>query len=259
MLSNTIVNDDKIIVIFMHLQHIIQQLGYTPNEVRVYLASLELGEATISEIAEKAKLPRTSVQLIIHDLHAKRLLYSYARNRRKCWIAENPEKLLIQLREREAALKEILPELHGIRHETGVKPTVRSYNGTGGIWNILNDILETKQNFRSLSAIDDMSLLLGDEFNDFITHRHKNNLHVQLLTSRSPETEALKKRDALELREVRFLPSEVKIHNANFIYGEKVAIVSLNKKLPVGIIIKDKDIAATQAMLFDTLWERSER
>lgn len=247
----------KLLSYFMHLQNTIQQLGYTPNETRVYLASLALGEATISEIAEKAKLPRTSTQLIVHDLHASRLLYSYARNRRKYWIAENPDKLLIQLLEREAALKEILPELHGIRHETGVKPTVRSYNGTVGIWNILNDILETKQNFRSLTAIDDMAMLLGNEFNDFITRRHKNNLHVQLLTSRSPETEALKKRDALELREVRFLPSEVKIHNANFIYGDKVAIVSLNKKLPVGIIIKDKDIAATQAMLFDTLWERS--
>ena len=241
----------------MHLQHTIQQLGYTPSEAKVYLASLELGEATISEIAEKAKLPRTSAQLIIHDLHAKRLLYSYARNRRKCYIAENPEKLLIQLREREAALKEILPELHGIRHETGVKPTVRSYNGTNGIWNILNDILETKQNLRSLSSIDDMSLLLGDEFNDFVTLRHKNNLRVQLLTPRSKETEALKKRDSQELREVRFLQPEVKIHNANFIYGEKVAIISLNKKLPVGIIIKDRDIAATQAMLFDTLWEIS--
>lgn len=241
----------------MHIQKTVERLGYKPNEVKAYLASLELGEATISEIAEKASLPRTSVQLIVQDLYEKHLLYTYVRKRRKYWIAENPERLMMNLKEKEASLKEILPELHAIRHETGVKPAIRSYTGTEGIWNILNDILGAKKNIRSLSSIHDIELLLGDEFRSFIQQRRHNNTRVELLTVRSPETEKLKNRDTKELRETRFLPKDIVIHNANFIYGEKVAIISLNKKLPVGMIIEDKDIAATQAMLFETLWEQS--
>lgn len=240
----------------MHITQIIQKLGYTPKEIKVYLASLQLGEATITEIAEKVKIPRTSVQLIINALVEKGMMYAYAKRRRKHWIAENPERILILLRERETALKEILPELHALRHETGVKPTTRAYNGTAGIWHILNDILETKQHIRSLMSVDDVEQILGEEFNDFIEQRYTRFLRMQLLTCRSPETEALKQRDEKELCHTRFLPSEYKIHNANFIYGNKVAIISLNKKMPVGIVIQDQDIASTQAMLFDALWSQ---
>lgn len=243
-------------ILGMHIQKIIQQLGYKQNEVMVYIASLQLGEATISDIAEKARLPRTSVQLIVAILQQRGLMNFYIKRRRKYWIAENPDRFLIQLKEREAALKETLPELHAMRHETGVKPGIRSYNGVDGIWQILNDILETKHSIRSLASVDDIEKLLGDNFKDFITHCAAQFLRTKLLTSRSSETMELKRKDSEELRQTRFLPPDFIIHNANFIYSEKVAIISLNKKMPVGIVIADKDITHTQTVLFDTLWEQ---
>lgn len=240
----------------MHLQKSIEQLGYSKNEAAVYLATLGLGEATITEIAKRAGIPRTSGQTIVQNLAKIGFLNFYVKRRRKYWIAESPDYLMTQLRLREAALKEALPELHALRRETGAKPSIRFYGGTEGVWQILNDIIETKHPIRSLTSLDDVKKLLGEEFNNFIVKRFSRHLPIQFLTMRSPETEAMKQRDERELRRTRFLPSNSAIHNANFIYGSKTAIIALNKKMPVGIIIEDQDIAETQAILFDSLWRQ---
>src|SRR5579872_5133321 len=106
----------------MHLRAVVEQLGYSPHEVAVYLAALELGGSTVTEIATKAKLPRTTANLVIRSLNKKGLMNAFIAKRRKLWAAENPERLMIAVKESEAALKIVLPELQSLRHETGVKP-----------------------------------------------------------------------------------------------------------------------------------------
>ncbi len=242
----------------MHLRSIIEQLGYSPNEVTVYLAALELGGSTATEIAEKAKLPRTSVNLIIAALHKKGLMNSFLLRRRKIWAGENPERLLITLRESEAALKLVLPELQSLRHDTGVKPTVRTYAGASEIRQILNDIIETKHNFSAIVSWDDWTETLGGSYaQDFIESRFRHHLRIRLITPRTPTSITLKKKDAQEMRITQFLPDAVVIKNSNFIYGNKVAIISLNKKRPVGIVIEDQDIRHTMEILFESLWRES--
>ena len=242
----------------MHLRAVIEQLGYTPHEVTVYLAALELGGSTATEIAAKAKLPRTSVSLIIASLQKKGLMNAYLQRRRRIWAAENPEKLLISLKESEAALKIVLPELQSLRHDTGVKPTVRTYGGPHEIRQIMNDILESKHHVSAILAWDDWMELLGKSYlDDFIETRQRHYLRLQLLTPKTKSSIALKQRDAQEMRVTQFLPESVSINNANFIYANKVAIISLNKKRPVGILIEDQDIHQTMSVLFETLWRQS--
>lgn len=242
----------------MHLQKSIEQLGYKPNEAKIYLAALSLGEATISEIAQKAKIPRTTVQLLLLNLQRDGLINFYVKKRRRLWLAENPEKLLIRLKEKEVFLKEVMPQLQALRHDTGVKPTVKFYSGMDGIKQILRDIIETKHHMLSLTSLEDALALLEEDFEDFIKQRYTHYLRVRFLTKRHPETIGLKKRDAEELRQTRFLPEDFELKNANFIYGDKVAIFSLNKKLPVGVIIEDQDIVRTQSSLFELAWNNAE-
>lgn len=242
----------------MHIRSAIEQLGYSPHEVKVYLAALELGGSTATDISEKARIPRTTVNLIIDSLHRKGLLDAYLQRRRKVWTAANPEKLLIRMKEHEAALKTVLPELKSLQHDIGAKPTVRTYSGAEEIRQIMNDILETKHNFSSIELWDELVTLLGRSYmEDFIEKRISQNMHVRLLTPETKLSIALKQKDAEELRITQFLPEVITINNSNFIYGNKVAIISLKSKHPVGILIEDKDIQHTMEVLFESLWRRS--
>jgi len=38
------------------------------------------------------------------------------------------------------------------------------------------------------------------------------------------------------------------------IYGDKIAILTLRKDEPIGVIIENKDIVETQKSLFNVLW-----
>ncbi len=242
----------------MHLRAVIEQLGYSPHEVAVYLAALELGGSTVTEIAAKAKLPRTTVNLVIRSLQKKGLMNAFLKQRRQIWAAENPEKLVIALKESEAALKIVLPELQSLRHDTGVKPTVRTYGGAQEIRQIMNDILESKHHISAMLAWDDWTNLLGASYlEDFIETRYRHYLRIRLLTPKSKAAVALKQKDNQELRITQFLPETISITNANFIYANKVAIISLNKKRPVGILIEDADIHHTMEVLFEGLWRQS--
>ena len=242
----------------MHIRTVIEQLGYSPHEVDVYLASLQLGGSTITEIAGKAKLPRTTAGEIIEALRRKGLMNAYLNRRRRVWVAENPEKLIISLKEREAALKMILPQLQSLRHDTGVKPTVRTYVGVQEIRQIMNDILETRHNFFAILSWDEWIKLLGKAFtDDFIETRRRHFLKVKVLMPRTATAFRLKQKDSQELRTTRFLPGFAQIKNSNFIYGNKVAIISLNERRPTGIVIEDQDIVNTMEIFFESLWQQS--
>jgi HTH-type transcriptional regulator, sugar sensing transcriptional regulator len=242
----------------MHIQSVIQQLGYRPHEVKVYLASLEMGESTVIELAQKTKLPRTSVQAIVLKLHNEGLLNVFLKKRVKHWVAENPEKLLIHLKEREAGLKNIMPELQAMRYETGLRPTVRLYSGKDEIMKIMDDILETKHHLTGILPWEEWVNFIGPEFiDDFINERSQRHLKIRLIVPRTASSAKLKATDNTKLRSTRFLKDSSAVKNASFIYANKTAIISLNKRLPLGIVIEDIDTAQTMTMLFENLWSQS--
>lgn len=242
----------------MHLRTTIEQLGYSPQETAVYLAALELGGSSATEIAEKARIPRTTVNLIIRELHKKGLMNSYLKRRRKIWAAENPERLMVGLKEREEALKLILPDLQLLRRDTGAKPMVRTYNGVNEIKQIMNDILETKHHISAVVSWDPWVEALGKGYVENVMEaQYRHFLRMRLLAPRTKLSVALKQKDGSELRDTQFLPASVTIDNANFIYGNKVAIISLNTKKPVGVVIEDEDIHHTMEMFFESLWRES--
>ena len=109
----------------MQLQKVIEQLGYSANEAKVYLATLALGEAHVSDIAAKVDLPRTTAQIIVETLQKDGLLNFYVQRRYKYWVAENPERLLSNLRRREEIVRDALPKLSLIRKNARGKRATR--------------------------------------------------------------------------------------------------------------------------------------
>ncbi|MDE2079209.1 MAG: PAS domain S-box protein [Patescibacteria group bacterium] len=98
----------------MQPQKVIEALGYNPREAKVYLATLALGEAHISDIAEKAGMPRSTAQMIVDTLYKDGLLNFYIERRYKYWVAEHPAHLLKRLEKREAAMRSALPTLSAL-------------------------------------------------------------------------------------------------------------------------------------------------
>lgn len=241
----------------MHLKQVIECAGYTKNEARVYLAALEIGGGTVTDIADKSGLPRTTCLLAIRALQECGLVSYYVRLRRKFWVAENPQRLLSRTEEQQTLLRNALPKLQAMQRAAVDQPQVRVFRGLKETKCIFDDIIDTKHHVRSITAVELVLSLFDDIFRDFIARRHLNHLRVQLLTNPSPFVEYLRNNDEKELRETRLLPEGITLTNATFIYGGKTAIVSLSKSMPSGIIIDEPAFSATQEDIFRYLWEKS--
>lgn len=104
----------------MQYQKIIEQLGYSRKEAKVYLASLQLGEAHVSDIAEKVKMPRSTVQVLVERLRDDGLMNFYITRRFKYWVAENPKVLLEKLKRQEDLVEMALPRLIALKKNARV-------------------------------------------------------------------------------------------------------------------------------------------
>lgn len=242
----------------MNLRSVIEELGYSPHEAAVYLSALELGSGTETEIAGKAKLPRTTVESIIATLHRKGLMNAYLKGRRRMWTAENPEKLLAMMREREMMLSTHMYEFRSLRKEPGTPPMIRSFSGVEEIKRVMADMINTKHHIFAVLLWDDWTALLGKTNIDaFMELRKQRNLKLFLLTPQTKISAALREHDNVDVRITQFLPDIIAVSNANFIYENKVAIISTNPKMPMGILIDDRDIHHTMEIFFESLWLRS--
>lgn len=108
-------------ILVMHLQRSIETLGYKPNEAKVYLAALGLGECHATDIAEKVDLPLSSVRAILDSLCEDGLVTFYIQKRYRFWVAEHPDRLIRRMERRSADARAILPALDALRKEGSIR------------------------------------------------------------------------------------------------------------------------------------------
>ncbi|HRH31626.1 MAG TPA: PAS domain S-box protein [Candidatus Paceibacterota bacterium] len=123
----------------MQPQKVIEQLGYTAKEAKVYLAVLSLGECHVSDVAHKVKMPRTSVQLALDKLLKDGLVTFYVMRRYKYWVAENPDRILANMKRLEETMKETLPRLNALKKENRLRKQTADPAQSLGLFRMLAD------------------------------------------------------------------------------------------------------------------------
>lgn len=235
--------------------NLLKQLGFNEKEAEVYLSLLELGEATIKNIADNSVIPRTSLYTPIKTLTNKGVVEFYKRKGRNYYVAIAPEKLLRLEQNKIKLLEDNIVYLNTKRATNLPKPKIKFYEGKEGIKILLDEILDEKRPFSAITCIEYMNEVARDYFDDFIQKRIEQRLVVNLLTNKSEASQKLKNTDASEFRETRFVPQKYTFNTANYIFGNKIAILSLKQKPIVGILVEDENVAQTHKMYFDLIWK----
>lgn len=243
----------------MKISKVIEALGYKYKEVKVYLATHSLGESKVSDISNRVNMPRSSTQSLLEKLHKGGLVNFYVRKNRKYWIAEPLEKLLHTIREKEKSLVSAIKDLKLSQDNIVTKPVVKVYNGVDDLKILQASIIAAKRHIFTILPWDSWIDTMGQEYIDeFIAARVRNFLEINALVPKTTSSLKLKIEDPKELRKIKFLPNDVNIENAVFIFGDSIAIITLNKSQPTGIIIEDPSTARTMNVFFQNLWERGE-
>src|SRR3989344_4425511 len=97
-------------------QSSLEYIGLKPKEAKIYLALLELGEASVVQIAKSAGIKRTTVYNILPDFINRGLAASTFKKKRKVYFIEDPRSLKNDVKEKESVIDKVMPELLAIQN-----------------------------------------------------------------------------------------------------------------------------------------------
>jgi len=240
----------------MSIKNTLEQLGLNGKKADIYLACLELGSASVVDIAKKAKIKRTTCYDIMVDLLNDGLISRTLKGKKTLFVAEDPNKMQSALKNKERMLAEILPELQSIYNVKGIKPKIRYFEGKEGLKEVYADTLRHGGEIVGFASYD-TATILGEEWSkDYLVRRVKAGISARGIF---PGDELVIKNfvahNKEHLRQSKLVspkryPFTVEIN----LYG-KQRIALMSAKEEVALIIEGVEIHNTLKAIFDLIWD----
>jgi len=246
------------------LKKTLESLNFTEKEAQVYLALLELGKGTVSEISRKAGINRTTGYDILDTLVSKGLAAISGKEPKQEYSAEAPDIItklatekLNHSKAEFAAAQELVPSLKSLHNTTG-RPRVRFYEGTAGLKEVYEDTLTATEPIRAYATVDDMHRALPNYFPDYYQRRAGKGISIRGIIPKTATALERSRYNAEEKREIAFVPPDKYYFSPEInIYDNKIMIASWREKL--GIIIESKEIADAMKKIYELSWAEAKR
>ncbi len=239
---------------------LLKKIGFSDKEVKVYFTLLEYGAVSGRKLADETDLNRGTVYDILKQLQQKGLVSYFHKETKKKFVAEDPEKLIKLLEEKERQvsntknqINELMPELKALQEKGGNAPVTKYYEGAKGIRIILEDILSTlskeKEKEYYVYSAKEVSDDINNAYPNFTKDRIKKSIKVKAISM-------AKGGGMSGLDERRWLGTDNQTATFILIYNGKCAFISRDSKsMPVGVIIENQMIYETQRTIFLQLWQ----
>lgn len=252
----------------MQTLSLLQKLGLSDKEARIFLTTTELGSATAYVIAKRAKIKRTTAYAVLDQLLQKKYLTSITSKGKKIYSAIRPEALIDRAAEgideakrREDCARELIPLLQTVYNQSPNQPNVIFYQGRQGLRDLHNELLHDKsvKTMYYLTAVETIEHALGKNFfKGWIQKRIQQGIKSIGIRNKTKEIRDIEYTGKGEfLRDYRFAPGWVNIPLGLYISGDKVAIIS-SKAESFGLLVESSEFSTLMKNLFDALWRLSE-
>ncbi|MBI2146569.1 hypothetical protein HYU22_04475 [Candidatus Woesearchaeota archaeon] len=238
---------------------ILEDLGLTSAEIKVYLALLELGSAAAGEVLQKANIQNSVMHRALHSLIEKGLLNYIYEGKRKIYQATNPENFFNFMDDKRARFQQILPELKQKQAFAKEPHLATVYQGIRGIKEVYAQMIATN----------------AKEYNTFgggfpcvalMSNAWWMNLHQRRIANKLPARQVFDETvrkignaiNELPLSKVKFLSKEFVQFQETVIVGDKVAINVFNEN-PYGFLVQDAKVAEGYRKYFEVLWRLAKK
>lgn len=240
----------------MELFQELEKFGLEGKKAKVYLALLELGQANIHRIAQKAGIKRTTAYDIVDQLMRDDLARYVKAGKRTLIAAESPEKLKQVFEYKLSALDRLLPELRSFYNLSLTKPKISMFEGKEGILKLYYETLANPEaNIYSFTEATGALENLGESAQQYIHSRAKAKIPAWVI---APDTSANRKyqsRDQKELRQTKLIPANQYPFGVEIdMFDQKIAIMSFTKTEMIGVLIESPELYKTMKSIFDLCW-----
>lgn len=247
----------------------IQKLGLQANEAKVYLASLELGRGTVTQISKASELNRTTGYDILERLALYGIINRSKAGNKRIYIAAPPSSLsrYLEQKKRQAEqkiqeLNKVMPDLQA-RHKTELKPAIRFAEGKKEMEKLYFNVLESKSTVYSILNLKNYAEI----FDEMGTHQSKERdrlgIKENVLCVKNEKSDwwynKTYKDKKSKMTEYRWVPDDPKYDTGGEIniFDDKVIGLLSKPSENVAFEIQSKTFADFLKMTFEMAWTQA--
>ncbi len=237
--------------------NVLTDMGLRPQEAKVYLACLKLGQSTVGRISEEAGVQRTFVYDILKDLQEKGTVSWIERRGKRHYSSVSIETFKNLQQEKFRRFVGLVPEIKALEMTVGDRPKVLFFEGAEGIKSALQDTLDLPRGSEILAFANARGFWEDEQkfASEYIRKRVHKGIDYRSIMPDISELEEYIKKDEKHKRITRLVPADkFGFTNEINIYGSKMLIMSLQGEL-LAVIIESESVAKTQRMIFELAWE----
>ncbi|MBW2970513.1 hypothetical protein KY309_01870 [Candidatus Woesearchaeota archaeon] len=231
-------------------QKVLEKIGLSPNEIKVYLMLNDYGSSKAGKIAKTAGMDRSSCYNALVNLQEKGLVSYVLIGKVKWFQATGPKRLLEFLREQEEDVKEILPALEERHKAVKITGQVRLFKGVKGVKAVFQDIIRTGKNNCCFGNESQLEERLPDYQPQFVRQLKEADIFVREIVREGRDT------PTSNPKATKFVPSNVESPVVTNIYGDKIALI-IWTEIPEALIIENAAAAKAYQNFFDFMWEHA--
>lgn len=240
-------------------KQLVETMGISEKESQIYLALLELGQATVIEIANKTKIKRTTVYNLLPGMIHSDLVKTAINKKHRIFFVDDVRNLQSKLEDKQRSIGKLLPELAAMHNILPIKPKVTYYEGEAGMKDLYLDTLNSSRAgdiIYAYTGMNDFYNIFPKDFAEYyINERVKRKIRVQVIAPKTPAALDWLNTAPQTLREIKLLDDPNFTFKADMeIYGNKVALISYKENF-MGVIIESKEISDMQKFAFKLMWD----
>ncbi len=123
----------------------LSEIGFTKNQARVYIMLIKQPGKSVGQISKELSIDRSFVYGVLESLTKKGFIYFALEKNKKRFYAENPKKIIEDLREKESKTIEIVSELVKLRRPNKKISSMEVYEGKQALKKYIREIIGSKE------------------------------------------------------------------------------------------------------------------
>ncbi len=251
------------------MQEVLKQFGFDEDESKIYLALLELGPSTVTEVTKKAGITRTLGYVVLEKLGLQGLVTRTKDGSKKMkYVAEHPRNFVQYVKNKKNSwerrigkAESLLPDLLAVYKEKD-KPVIRYQEGIKGITSLFEESLQSKTEILSVTDVESWQ---DPEFwqwaKSYNRERNKHKVKERILLLDTPEGRAwIKNYRPSPYTIYRWVTREQAKGLLEFggelnIYENKVVIALPKKSQRMIALIENNVLSNILRSMFNIVWE----
>ncbi len=233
----------------------LKKLGFTPNEIKVYSALLDLGQSSTGPIIKRTELHRNIVYDVLDSLVKRNLLLETIKSKKKFFKIRDPQILTDIAHEQLNSTIKIVSEIKKQLHTTA--PEVIVYEGKEGwetAYRLLNSRLKPKDEVFAFGVGGDKWVqAMGNYFLEWEKDLIKRGILYRMIGYESQRKEIVAHQTS-PIRKTRYLQENSSIFANMEVFKDGIFIQIYTDSL-VLIEVRSLELAKSYQQYFNTMWK----